>query len=75
MDRVFVLLENVPFEGGAVIGVFSTREGAERYCRLNPVEAVHDEDYAERVHWLIEERLLDELCEGEGENDDGSTNG
>ena len=63
MRRVFVVLENVPFEGGAVIGVFSTRERANRYCGLNPI----DEDDGDALHWLVEEYIVDALC---GESDD-----
>lgn len=62
MDTVFVLLKNLPFEGGAVIGVFSTKEKANQYCEQNPL----DEDYEDIFDWLIEEHTLDELCGGEG---------
>ena len=66
MGKAFVVLKNLPFEGGAVIGVFSAREKANQYCEQNPL----DEDYEDIFCWLIEEHMVDELCEGEV--DDGA---
>ena len=49
---------------GGGLGVFSTREKANRLLRIAP----SDEDGGGVLYWLVEEYIIDALC-GEGDDD------